>query len=168
MCISAGELSLNANKTEFLVFRPKSKTNKMVILRLNNINLKESTKVKYSDHYLVIGKVKQLKKSLKNGSRESQMQELLKEGQNINYPKNIDELSLHQDEKILELSLSNLVHNAIKFNCDGGSVTISCWPSGSKIIFKVKDSGRGVSLEKLSTIWKAFAQTADDANVPRC
>jgi len=37
---------------------------------------------------------------------------LLKDGQKINYPENIDDYSLYQDEKILELALSNLVNNA--------------------------------------------------------
>ena len=41
---------------------------------------------------------------------------LLKDGQVINYPENIDDFSMHQDEKILELALSNLVNNAIKYS----------------------------------------------------
>ena len=40
---------------------------------------------------------------------------LLKEGQYINYPDDIDDLSLYQDEKILELILTNLVNNFTKF-----------------------------------------------------
>ncbi|WP_366512827.1 histidine kinase dimerization/phospho-acceptor domain-containing protein [Kordia sp.] len=39
---------------------------------------------------------------------------LLKDGQQINYPKDIDGFSLYQNEKIIELALSNLVNNAIK------------------------------------------------------
>src|SRR5690554_6848416 len=41
---------------------------------------------------------------------------LLKEGQRINYPDNIDAISLTFDERILELSLTNLLNNAIKYS----------------------------------------------------
>src|SRR5690606_38598751 len=43
---------------------------------------------------------------------------LLKEGQQIKYPEHIDNFSLTQDEKIMELALSNLIHNAIKYSPD--------------------------------------------------
>src|SRR5699024_2301201 len=41
---------------------------------------------------------------------------LLKDGQRINYPENIDGIMINFDEKILELSLTNLINNAIKYS----------------------------------------------------
>jgi len=52
---------------------------------------------------------------------------MLKNGQRINYPLNIDDLNIYQDEKILELILSNLLHNAIKYSSES-----------TKIDFKIK------------------------------
>ncbi|MGB5387174.1 MAG: PAS domain S-box protein, partial [Eudoraea sp.] len=41
---------------------------------------------------------------------------LLKTGQKINYPLNIEDLTIHQDEKIISLALTNLLYNAIKYS----------------------------------------------------
>jgi signal transduction histidine kinase len=40
----------------------------------------------------------------------------LKSGQNIEYTRDLENVVLHQDEKILELVLSNLLSNAIKYS----------------------------------------------------
>src|SRR5690606_15969333 len=49
---------------------------------------------------------------------------LLKDGQKINYPDNIDYYSMYQDEKTVELALSNLVHNAIKYSSENTEIDI--------------------------------------------
>ncbi|GAB1857121.1 hypothetical protein MHTCC0001_19570 [Flavobacteriaceae bacterium MHTCC 0001] len=69
---------------------------------------------------------------------------LLKEGQKINYPKNIDELSLYQDEKIVELALSNLVHNAIKYSSEHTIIDISIAQDAFHTVFKISDNGIGI------------------------
>lgn len=69
---------------------------------------------------------------------------LLKEGQKINYPKQIDDLSLHQDEKILELSLSNLVHNAIKYSPENTVIDIKIDQNETDTTFVVSDNGMGI------------------------
>ena len=69
---------------------------------------------------------------------------LLKSGQRINIPQNIDEYNLHQDEKILELSLSNLLHNAIKYSPENTSIDFEINRKGKNIIFKVIDHGIGI------------------------
>jgi hypothetical protein len=69
---------------------------------------------------------------------------LLKDGQKIKYPENIDEISLHQDEKILELTLSNIVHNAIKYSPENGHIDIDISQNKQYTIFKIKDQGIGI------------------------
>jgi signal transduction histidine kinase len=59
-------------------------------------------------------------------------------------------------------ALYHLVHNAIKFNRNGGSVRVSCWPTDTHIVFKVEDTGQGIPPEKLDNIWDAFTQAADN------
>jgi len=69
---------------------------------------------------------------------------LLKEGQKIIYPEDIDDMSLTQDEKIVELSLSNLVHNAIKYSPENTIVKISIQQNQTKTVFSVIDNGIGI------------------------
>ncbi|MBT8185336.1 MAG: PAS domain-containing sensor histidine kinase [Eudoraea sp.] len=69
---------------------------------------------------------------------------LLKEGQKINYPKNIDDIILEFDEKILELILSNLVHNSIKYSPENTEIDIRVAMKKDNIIISIKDHGMGI------------------------
>ena len=69
---------------------------------------------------------------------------LLKSGQKINYPSNIDEFSIYQDEKILELTLFNLVRNAIKYSPENTIIDIKVSLDTDKIIFNISDQGIGI------------------------
>lgn len=81
---------------------------------------------------------------------------LLKEGQHINYPDNIDDLSLHQDEKIIELALSNLVHNAIKYSEENSVIDIDITQTKQSTIFKIKDNGIGIPLKDQKNIFNRY------------
>jgi signal transduction histidine kinase len=73
------------------------------------------------------------------------------------------QLSLAQlDVTRMSEAIYHLVHNAIKFNREGGSAQVSCWSTDSHIVFKVEDTGCGISPNKLASIWDAFTQAADD------
>lgn len=63
-------------------------------------------------------------------------------------------------ERISE-AVHHLVHNAIKFTPAGGQVTVSCAADENLISLRVVDTGIGVSVEKLKTIWDGFSQSAD-------
>ncbi|MEO9572254.1 MAG: PAS domain-containing sensor histidine kinase [Polaribacter sp.] len=69
---------------------------------------------------------------------------LLKVGQRINYPEDIGELSLTQDEKIIELALSNLVNNAIKYSPENSQINIEVKQDKNFTTFKIKDNGIGI------------------------
>jgi len=69
---------------------------------------------------------------------------LLKGGQRIKYPEDIDEISLTQDEKIIELALSNLVNNAIKYSPENTEIEMDIIQNKKYTIFKIKDNGIGV------------------------
>ena len=81
---------------------------------------------------------------------------LLKEGQKINYPEDIESYSLHQDKKIVELALSNLVHNAIKYSSENSIVDIKITQDKEKTIFKVKDNGIGIPKKDQKNIFNRY------------
>ncbi len=56
----------------------------------------------------------------------------------------------------LELVLSNLVGNAVKYNRDGGSVTVTALRDGEWVRIDVKDTGIGISSENLDRVLTEF------------
>ena len=81
---------------------------------------------------------------------------ILKDGQQINYPENIDDLSLHQDEKILELALSNLIYNAIKYSSENTVIDIDISQDNSYTTFKIKDNGIGIPTKDQKNIFNRY------------
>ncbi len=81
---------------------------------------------------------------------------LLKEGQKIKYPDNIDDISLKQDEKIIELSLSNLVHNAIKYSPEKTTIDIVITQDDTTTYFKIKDQGMGIPENDQKNIFNRY------------
>jgi two-component system phosphate regulon sensor histidine kinase PhoR len=59
------------------------------------------------------------------------------------------------DPRRLEQMLNNLVDNAIKFNRDGGSVTIEC-QAGTRTRILVKDTGEGIPAQHLERLFERF------------
>jgi PAS domain S-box-containing protein len=69
---------------------------------------------------------------------------LLKAGQKIEYPLNIEEIRIFQDEKIVALTLTNLLHNAIKYSPENTTIFLEVEIMEDHIIFRVKDQGVGI------------------------
>lgn len=69
---------------------------------------------------------------------------LLKEGQKIVYPKNIDDIILEFDEKILVLILSNLIHNAIKYSPENTNIDIRATRKKEMLTIAIIDKGMGI------------------------
>ena len=59
------------------------------------------------------------------------------------------------DPRRLEQMLTNLVDNAIKFNRDGGMVTIAC-EAGTRTRIFVKDTGEGIPAQHLERLFERF------------
>lgn len=70
--------------------------------------------------------------------------------------------AIYLDRERVGEAIQHLVHNAIKFNHDQGTVQISCQVADGELVFTVADSGPGIPPEKLEAIWEAFTQTSDD------
>ncbi len=65
------------------------------------------------------------------------------------------------DRERLAEAIYHLSHNAIKFNRQGGSVTLACRAAPEDVIVEVSDTGAGIPQEKLPELWKEFTQLAD-------
>ena len=59
----------------------------------------------------------------------------------------------------LEQMLINLIENAVKFNRDGGSVTVTCRQERGMDVISVEDTGEGISGEHLKRIFERFYRT---------
>ncbi|MBT8319036.1 MAG: PAS domain-containing sensor histidine kinase [Gramella sp.] len=80
----------------------------------------------------------------------------LKDGQEIRYPKDIEDVELHMDEKILELILSNLLGNAIKYSPENTTIDLSLDFQGDFINFEIKDQGRGIPKKDQKHIFERY------------
>jgi len=89
---------------------------------------------------------------------------LLKDGQHIHIPENIDEFNLCQDEKILELTLSNLIHNAIKYSPENTTIDLKVLQVDENIIFKVTDQGRGIPKKDQKHIFDRYFRAENVMN----
>jgi len=81
---------------------------------------------------------------------------MLKSGQRINYPLNIDNLNIYQDEKIVELVLSNLLHNAIKYSPENTIIDFKIKFKSNEFIFEIKDEGIGIPYEDQKHIFERY------------
>lgn len=80
----------------------------------------------------------------------------LKDGQEINYPKDIEDVELYMDEKILELILSNLLGNAIKYSPEKTLIKFTVNIEGELIIFEIEDTGRGIPEKDQKHIFERY------------
>jgi len=81
---------------------------------------------------------------------------LLKEGQTINYPDHIDEISLIQDEKIIELTLSNLINNAIKYSSENSVIAIKVCQDLEITTLEIIDEGIGIPKNEQKNIFNRY------------
>lgn len=89
---------------------------------------------------------------------------LLKDGQKINYPENIDDLTLIQDEKTLELTLTNIVHNAVKYSPENSIIDIVVTQNKNVTTFKIIDNGIGIPKKDQKNIFNRYFRAENVLN----
>lgn len=62
------------------------------------------------------------------------------------------------DRDLVIRVVTNLVHNAIKWTPEGGSITITAAPSGEEVVVSVLDSGPGIPSDHVERIFERFYQ----------
>lgn len=68
----------------------------------------------------------------------------LKKGQEIHYPQDLEDQLVCQDEKIVELILSNLLGNSIKYSPEDTAIEFRVQANRDRVIFKIEDNGMGI------------------------
>jgi len=89
---------------------------------------------------------------------------LLKRGQKINIPNNIDEYILYQDEMFLELALSNLINNAVKYSPQNTSIDIEVAAKNKNLEFKIIDQGIGIPENDQKYIFNRYFRAENALN----
>lgn len=74
----------------------------------------------------------------------------------ISTEQSIDLPLIQVDKNRIQQTIINLVHNAIKFNRPGGTVTISTKYNSNSVTVSVSDTGIGISKENLPHIFERF------------
>lgn len=80
----------------------------------------------------------------------------LKSGQIINYPQNLEEVELYQDRNVLELILSNLLNNAIKYSKEDTTITLEIDVDAEYLHFKISDEGIGIPAKDQAHIFERY------------
>jgi two-component system phosphate regulon sensor histidine kinase PhoR len=60
------------------------------------------------------------------------------------------------DAERMQMVVTNLVHNAVKFTPPGGKVTVSAESNGEEVVFSVSDTGVGIPADDLPRIFERF------------
>jgi signal transduction histidine kinase len=69
---------------------------------------------------------------------------------------------MHGDPGELEIMLNNLVSNAIKYNRDGGAVTVRLLRAAAGAVIEVEDTGIGMSAEEQGRLFGEFSRIRND------
>ena len=90
----------------------------------------------------------------------------LAEQKRVTIETRLDPATVVGDRDRLTDLATNLVSNAVRYNRDGGRVSIEVWPDGDDACLRVADTGTGISAEDLPRVFERFfradkARTAD-------
>ncbi|MBN8738220.1 MAG: HAMP domain-containing histidine kinase [Xanthomonadaceae bacterium] len=77
-----------------------------------------------------------------------------------------DDIRVRADALRLVQIFTNLIHNAIKFSLDGGSVDVRIAPdwSGRFVVVAVRDYGVGIAADFIDSVFDLFAQSAEQSS----
>ncbi len=90
---------------------------------------------------------------------------LLKSGQHINIPLNSADFVLYQDEKKLELILSVLIYNALKYSPENSEIDLEISRNAKNIIFTIKDQGLGIPKKDQKFVYNRYYRAENVLNI---
>jgi signal transduction histidine kinase len=78
------------------------------------------------------------------------------QGKDLDMSVEFEPVTIEADRDLLSQVWVNLLHNAIKFTPEGGTVQVFLEESGQEAVVRVRDSGIGISAEDLEHIFERF------------
>lgn len=75
-----------------------------------------------------------------------------------------ESIFIQADKALLRKALLNLLSNAIKFTPSGGKVDVTISLSGSDVLVRIKDTGKGITQEELDNIFERFYQSPNNTS----
>ena len=75
-----------------------------------------------------------------------------------------DKQNIKTDKGLLEKSILNVVDNSIKFNKDGGLISVSISVEDTFIVIKISDTGIGIPQKDIDDIFKPFVRKTSVLN----
>ncbi|MBK5210304.1 MAG: PAS domain S-box protein [Flavobacteriaceae bacterium] len=89
----------------------------------------------------------------------------LKRGQHIHIINNTSDFLMRQDEKILELILSNMIYNAIKYSPENTDINLEISKNTKNINFKITDEGFGIPQNDQKFIFNRYFRAENVLNI---
>jgi len=68
------------------------------------------------------------------------------------------EVELNADKNLLRIVYDNLLSNAIKYGKENGRIELNYEPDREKVVFNVRNEGKGIPKEKMSMLFKKFSR----------
>lgn len=99
-------------------------------------------------------------------SEASQRAHLLDAERNITTDIDV-ECMIQADTERLRQMINNLIDNALYHSGSGASIDIGCLKEADQIILWVKDSGKGMSEEEVTMVFKRFWRSSASRNISR-
>lgn len=125
------------------------------LLRLIN-NLIDITKI--DNGYLQLNEINYDIISLVENITLSVAAHIENKGLSLIFDTNTEEKIIVCDPEKIERIILNLLSNAVKFTPYGGTIRINIEDNNEIIYISVKDSGRGIPMEKMNSIFERFVQ----------
>jgi two-component system sensor histidine kinase/response regulator len=76
-----------------------------------------------------------------------------------------DDIELHADPGEVEIVFNNLISNAVKYNRDGGKVTVKLTRKGDAVRIAVTDTGIGLSSDEAAKLFNEFTRIKNEHTV---
>jgi signal transduction histidine kinase len=77
-------------------------------------------------------------------------------GKHIDVEVSLEEATITADEDLLSQVWTNLIHNSIKFTPEGGRISVELGRQGSRLVFKIADTGIGIPEQDRARVFERF------------
>ena len=153
--IKLNDGSFKSSSKDIYKYTKIMKQNCYRLLRLVN-NLIDITKIDAG--YFLINKINYNIINLIEDITLSVADYVENKGLSIIFDTDVEEKIIACDPEKIERIILNLLSNAVKFNYSGGKIMVSIVDGIENVCVRVKDTGRGIPPDKLTTIFERFVQ----------